>query len=444
MTRILTDSGHDSAEPPTLRARPMRTGPLSMGQLSSLRGYLSWPPECRHEANSRRVIALPPDTSVEAIRFSLGELVERHESLRTRYRIPEIGAPSQEVLDAVPLSMNVQELPSPEASAAGQAAMALARSAPFDLRAVTNLRTLVLTHHGQPRYVCLSAHHIAADGWAHGRLEAELLAHLTTGRFPGPVAPGTPIDLAREQESAPWLQRTADALEYWKGFVSRQPRLPGPAYGPRLHGWIRLASTGAVEALALECRVFPQAFVLALVTVGIATIMERDAGVIGLMAANRFDPAHEALVTSMTGLVPVGFQHGDQTFAEFAEQMQTATQTAYRHGIRNYDEVADLGKSAGTEVPSLDYVFSFFPSRTSLAAAVWHDGEPDFGMSHRTTVPRFYVIASGADVITIDVQADPTHFPAPALGRFLRGLQLQGRAVAADPSISLSELRRIS
>ncbi|MFF9757786.1 amino acid adenylation domain-containing protein, partial [Streptomyces sp. NPDC014344] len=118
----------------------------------------------------------------EALRAALGDVVARHESLRTVF--PEAdGTPFQRVLDRVSVELPVTgvtetELPDALKSAARY---------PFDLATEIPLRAELFRLTPDRHVLVLVLHHIAGDGWSLGPLAADLTRAYTArveGRAP--------------------------------------------------------------------------------------------------------------------------------------------------------------------------------------------------------------------------------------------------------------------
>src|SRR5215218_5605833 len=75
-------------------------GPLTWGQLEMWSEAVIGQEGVPTFANMINGGPLPPGTTVEQVLLALGQLIERHESLRTRYRLDPDGEPVQEVVRA--------------------------------------------------------------------------------------------------------------------------------------------------------------------------------------------------------------------------------------------------------------------------------------------------------------------------------------------------------
>src|SRR5581483_2704266 len=98
-----------------------------------------------------------------ALRGAIGDVVERHESLRTRF--PERGGvPRQEIVSASAASFALEE----RGLAAGEVAAAVAAAAGrgFDLAQELPLRVYLFEVAADEHVLLLCLHHIAGDGWS--------------------------------------------------------------------------------------------------------------------------------------------------------------------------------------------------------------------------------------------------------------------------------------
>ncbi|MGD2071330.1 MAG: AMP-binding protein, partial [Gemmatimonadota bacterium] len=176
----------------------------------------------------------------EALEESLGEILRRHEALRTTF--PTIdGHPVQAVSPARPLRMPVVDLtrlsgPDRQAEALRLASEEAAR--PFHLVHGPLFRVTLVRLEPEEHLLLMTVHHIVSDGWSTRVLYrelGELYAALASGR-PSPMAE-LPIqygDYAVWQRG--WLQgkRLTSQLAYWKRRLEGMPPLLElPADRPR-------------------------------------------------------------------------------------------------------------------------------------------------------------------------------------------------------------------
>ncbi|MFB7601176.1 amino acid adenylation domain-containing protein, partial [Streptomyces sp. NPDC056160] len=128
------------------------------------------------------VVRLTGTLDRDALRAALGDVVARHESLRTVF--PEAdGTPYQHVLDSVNVEMPATVIAEAELTEALKSA---ARHA-FDLAAEIPLHAELFTVSEHRHALLLVLHHIAGDGWSLGPLATDLTrayAARVEGRVP--------------------------------------------------------------------------------------------------------------------------------------------------------------------------------------------------------------------------------------------------------------------
>ncbi|HEY2739537.1 MAG TPA: condensation domain-containing protein, partial [Thermoanaerobaculia bacterium] len=166
-----------------------------------------------------------------ALALCLGEIVRRHEALRTVFAVQQ-GEPVQVIQPAALFPLPVVDL-----SGLPGLSEALLREEslrPFDLRSGLMLRGMLLRLAGAEHVLALTLHHIASDGWSMGLLVREVAA-LYAGRPSSlPELPVQYADFAVWQRS--WMQ--GEVLEQEVAFWRRQlaglpPLLELPTDRPR-------------------------------------------------------------------------------------------------------------------------------------------------------------------------------------------------------------------
>jgi amino acid adenylation domain-containing protein len=176
---------------------------------------------------------------VAALERALGEVVRRHEVLRTTFA-SEGGNPVQVVGPPQALSLPVIELRERDEAAREAEARRLAleeAQRPFDLSAGPLVRASLLRLGEEEHVALLTMHHIVCDGWSVGALIDELAAlydAYSQGR-PSPLAepPVQYADYAAWQRG--WLQGEVleRQLDYWRQHLAGAPVLELPTDYPR-------------------------------------------------------------------------------------------------------------------------------------------------------------------------------------------------------------------
>ena len=195
--------------------------------------------------NIGRAYALAGDLSLPALAGALGEIVRRHQTLRTRF-IAVDDRPVQAVEPAGPWHLPLCDLAALPAAAreaeAERLAGALVRRA-FDLSRGRLLRTVLLRRGAAAHLFVVVMHHIVSDGWSLALFTGELAALYTAfaarGAAPAtPVLPELPVQYA---DYAVWQRRRLDGeglagqlLGYWRQqLAGSPPALELPTDRPR-------------------------------------------------------------------------------------------------------------------------------------------------------------------------------------------------------------------
>ncbi|HEU4560885.1 MAG TPA: amino acid adenylation domain-containing protein [Longimicrobium sp.] len=168
---------------------------------------------------------------VRALERALGEIVRRHEALRTTFPERE-GGPVQVVAPFGGLALPVEELPGlAEAEREAEARRWVAGEAarPFDLAAGPLFRAGLLRVDDDAHVLLLSMHHAVSDGWSmdvlFGELSVLYAAYRDGGDSPLPALPVQYADYAiwqREHFRGEALERQ---LAYWRERLAGAPAL---------------------------------------------------------------------------------------------------------------------------------------------------------------------------------------------------------------------------
>ncbi len=285
-----------------------------------------------------------------AFRRAVGEVVRRHEALRTRFVEEEDGRPVQVVASPAPVPLPLVELgalaPADREREAKRLAEAEVR-ARFDLRRGPVFRATLLRLADDDRALLLTVHHISFDGWSTGVFNAELAAlyeDFTAGR--GSSLPELPFqygDYAVWQRS--WLRGEAleRQLAWWREKLAGAPPLlelptdfPRPAVpggrAARLHFVVPEEATRGLHALARR----EGATLFMALLAAWQTLLARYAGqedvVVGAPIAGRRRVELEPLVGFFVNTLPLrGELAGDPAFRELVRRVRETTLGAYQH-----------------------------------------------------------------------------------------------------------------
>jgi amino acid adenylation domain-containing protein len=284
-----------------------------------------------------------------ALAAALSEVVRRHESLRTVFRMAG-GEPVQVVLPAAPVALGDTDLSAlPQAVCEARAAGRLRESAraPFDLQHGPLFHAELVKVADDEHLLLLSMHHIVSDGWSLGVLFGEIAALYTAfaaGRLSPLAEPALQYgDYAAWQREHLTGERLERQVAWWSEHLSGAPTLlelptdrPRPAvqtYRGGLHHF-RLPAELAeqVDALARHEGATPYMVLLAAFQVLLGKYARQDDVVVGSPITNRGQAELEGLIGFFVNTIAVrGDLSGDPTFRELLGRVRESTLGAYAH-----------------------------------------------------------------------------------------------------------------
>ncbi|MGW0073435.1 condensation domain-containing protein, partial [Streptosporangium sandarakinum] len=286
--------------------------------------------------------------SVDALRHAFGRLVERHETLRTRFTVRE-GRPVQEAVPPEPVEPEVFDLGgAPAAEREGLATRLVAdlTNRPFDLAAGPLLRVHLITMSPADHVLCVVLHHIVADGWSLKILLREFAA-CYAAHLEGREAGLPPVAL-RYSDYAAWQRARLDEtavrkqLDYWSGRLAGVPVLDVPTDRPRpavrsSNGDYEVRRLGReltarLERLAAEERCTPFMVLLATFQALLGAHSGQDDVCVGSVIAGRDRPELEQVVGFFPNTLALrGDLSGDPGFRELLGRVRTIVLEAFAH-----------------------------------------------------------------------------------------------------------------
>ncbi len=284
-----------------------------------------------------------------ALERALGELVRRHESLRTFFA-PTPEGPVQEVRAPAPLPLPLADLGALPAAHRGREALRLAEedaARPFDLRRGPVLRASLLRLSDDDAVLLLCMHHVVSDGWSTGVLFRELSALYDAfargGASPLPEPEVQYADFAVWQRERLSGDRLAALLAWWRERLRGAPRvLELPTDRPRppaasgrgaVHGF-RVPAAAAAPLRALARREGATLYMVALAAW--QALLARWSGqeelVVGTPIANRTRRETEGLIGFFVNTLALrGNLAGDPPLRALVGRVRDATVGAYAH-----------------------------------------------------------------------------------------------------------------
>ncbi|GAA5043787.1 amino acid adenylation domain-containing protein [Nocardia callitridis] len=330
--------------------------------------------------NIPMAIRLVGALDVSALRYAMADVLERHESLRTRYPAdgPD-GRPHQEICSVrttLPNGLEVIETEDPIAK------VTALMSAGFDVTREVPVRAMVLEIGPDEYLLALVAHHIVADGASMAPLARDLMTAYFA-RIGGNSPRWSPLEV-QYADFAIWQREVigtdddensvaARQLAYWRGQLdglSGELELPLDRPRPEVP-----SLTGASTGFSLSADVHDDLNHLArehnstlfmVVHAALAVLLARLSGdsdiAIGTPIAGRGERALDDLVgmfvNTLTLRLPV---RGQTSFAELVEQARETDLSAFANADLPFERVVEVvapGR-ATTNNPLFDVMLSF-------------------------------------------------------------------------------------
>ena len=295
----------------------------------------------------------------DALRRAFGEIVRRHEVLRTS--LPFTGEqPVQHVAPPAPVDLplhDLRHLPEEEREAEAQRVMHDIATRAFDLERGPLFRAALVRTADDEHVLQVNLHHVISDGWSIGVLWDELsalYAAFAEGR-PSPLA-GLPIqyaDFAVWQRA--WLSGEVEEaqLGYWRRKLAGAPpllELPTDRTRPAVQTYagaaeaLLLAGDDAQAVLALGRREGATLFMvlLAAMNVVFSRLSGQDDVVIGTPIAGRTRRETEGLIGLFLNSLALRTDlSGAPTFRELLRRVRETTLEAYAHQDLPFERILE-------------------------------------------------------------------------------------------------------
>lgn len=301
------------------------------------------------------------ELDIENLRRTFETIVERHESLRTTFRVDAHGVPHQVVAERFRFELPVTDLsalPSAERDARADALRREEENGVFDLAADLMLRARLVRLAPGSCLLLATKHHIASDGWSMDVFMDELCriyAAYGSGRPHGleplPIQYGDYAAWMHDWLRGPVLERQVD---YWTRQLAGLPvlhRLPLDRPRPQaqtMHG-ARLARrypkrhTERLEALAREHEVTLFMLLESIFAMFLSKWSGEEDIVIGTPISNRFKPELNRLIGFFTNTLVLRSRcDGDTSFADFLRASKTMLLDAHEHQHMPFETLIDI------------------------------------------------------------------------------------------------------
>ena len=389
---------------------------------------------------------------VTALANALGEIVRRHEALRTTF-VSRGGQPVQQVADPQPVALPVVDLAQYDASERHRRAARLVSEEtqrPFDLARGPLVRAVLLRLGAEEHDLLVSVHHIVADGWSLGVLARELTA-LYEAFVGGRASPLAELPL-QYADFAVWQRQwlTGEILErqrrYWLEHLagrpeplhlpSDQPRSGRPRTAGGSHDFI-VPYALAADLRELSRREGATLFMtlLAAFKVLLSRYTGRDDIVVGTPVANRHHVELEPLIGLFANTLVLRTDlAGDPTFREVLARVRETCLNAYGHPDMPFEKLVEELQPARVLGQNPLFEISF----------VFQGAGAGDDLTFVTTASPFDLtlfVRDGVDgTLKATVQYKQDLFEPETIARLVSHTQTLLEGIAADPDRLLSAL----
>lgn len=380
------------------------------------------------------VLPVPPGHRPEQVAIAVGQLVERHEALRTTYR-----GDRQRVLRAGALDVALRT------GDAEAVAVELA-AAPFQHADEVPVRCAIV-----PGAVALAVSHLSADWAALLRVEADFAALLRGDELP--PAPWHPLDQAAAEATPAAVEAGAAALAYWRQGLARVPRslFDHPMGTPEPERYVRLgmdspATAAAVLALADRWRVSTGSVLAVVASTALATLTGHDTAAVRLVIGNRREPPVRDMVgqAAQDGLLVLDLSA--PTLREIVQDGHERARSAYRRARYDPDALDSVKGSVRHERgASVDLLAFVNDMRLGRPWSSVRSGETRYFVDFTTPVARaraFFTVEYAPDTCLLYLLVDTAYLSRESGYALLRGVEaLLSRALAEDvPADRIAEV----
>jgi myxalamid-type nonribosomal peptide synthetase MxaA len=362
---LLAEEGYAPARSPAIPRRSERGEPPPLSFAQQRLWFLQQLEPDSAFYNLSAALRLKGRLDLAALDRAIGEIVRRHEVLRTRFPAPD-GEPRQVIAAKLALEIPVIDLSGSPAEGREAAAEALAHEEalrPFDLARGPLLRAKLLHlgpwgEAGADHILLFTLHHAIADGWSIDVLIREFAAlyrAFGAGR-PSPL-PEPPIQYA---DYALWqrdeLRGAAldGLLDYWRGQLdgapallelpTDRPRPPARSFRGRIHGFtLPKDLAGSLQALARR----EGATLFMVLLAAYAVLLRRHGGeddlCVGTPVAGRSRVELENLIGCFVNTLALRVRlAGDPPFAELLARVREQVLGAQNHQDLPFEKLVEV------------------------------------------------------------------------------------------------------
>ncbi|HVF61872.1 MAG TPA: amino acid adenylation domain-containing protein, partial [Thermoanaerobaculia bacterium] len=397
-----------------------------------------------------------------ALAAALGEIVRRHEAVRTTFDV-EDDEPVQVVAPPGAFHLETIDLAAMPAAERREEARRLAAAEgarPFDLERGPLLRATLLRLGGEvpENHLLLTLHHIVADGWSLGVLAQELSALYAARRdrrsSPLPELPIQYADFAAWQHERLESGLRAQQMAYWRAQLGDAPRLlelplarPRPAVrshaGRRAVRALPPAAAAALRELCQREGVTPFMALFAAFQALLARTTGQSDLIVGTPIANRDAAETEGLIGLFVNTLALRTRvEGGASFRALLHQVRDAAVAAYAHQDLPFEELVEelAPERSLSHHPLVQAVFGLGDGAGTAPELAGLLVEPLAGEHGTVKFDLALTVEEGGGGLVARLDGSADLYDAAALARLLESFAALLAAALAAPEQRVAEL----
>ncbi|PPK63189.1 hypothetical protein V5P93_004124 [Actinokineospora auranticolor] len=412
-----------------------RSGPLCWGQLGTWDSLNQWHPRVKPFFFLTRWLPVPLLLELGDVLDAVGELLSRHESLRTHVEQRPGAEPVQRVLASGTLPVDVYDRPADDPVAFGDIVATCwerGTARPLDHSRELPLRLSVALHDGIPVVVAFTLSHLSADYTATEALVREVTAMLDAkaARTPMPAArhASQPLDIALAEHTPDGQRRNIDAIRYLRAVMNRMPEPITPTAEPESPRFVGADLTSEVLAAAVRhaarrCRASTSVVLLAITAALTRCSWPAPALRLDVMQSNRATPDVAASITTLNQVVHTVTELRGESLADFLDLATETMAVARAHSRYDTRSAREALRLSGRDlVPGVQFNDMWSTVRKGRPAA---DPDPSTtelawpAVSESEKMALYLDIRGTSDRIHLGAMADTAVFPRAVLAASL-------------------------
>lgn len=431
---------------------PVRTGSGTQPSTPSPGEMRMWTAQRLEPSSAARNLAVavdvPAELSAEVIVAAVVDVIDRHETLRTRYpndggRVRAVVEPSRNVIADVIAEVETTDLAAAERAVAGE---------PIDPSIGPPMRIRLLRSDTGARSLVIVVHHIAVDGASLEVLGRDFRVALAA-RAAGRASEFAPVPV-RYADYRNWIAElvgtpdrpTAQAQEnlaYWRAVLHdrpEQPALPVGDIDPDVTDPVVFdlpAAMGtAVTAVAREANATVFTVLHAVLAVTLAGLAGTDDVIVGTPVSGRTEPEFDDVVGMFAGTVPLRTRLPRTAgFGDFLGQVRDVDLDAFAHQDIPIEWVTSA-VDGSTGMP-FNMIFVVHPPSPELTN---HNGIRSISVAAAQFDIDWVLTELSAGGFTGEVRFDAGRYGRDAIVRMVETFERVLRAVIDDPTRALAAM----